>query len=77
MPVFPTDVLSSLVTATVNNNAHDDKDNNGDDLEKTEPVLNFTVRPDGNEIDSNEDNPENETQGPAGKVVGPVLENEL
>lgn len=77
MPVLSTNVLSSLVTTTVDDNSHDDKNHNGDDLEQTEPVLNFTVRPDGNKVDADENDPKNKTQSPAGEVVGPVLKNEL
>ena len=77
MPIFSTDVLSSRITTTIDNNAHNNKNHNGDNLEQTEPVLNFSVCSYRDQVDSDENDPENETQSPAGKIVGPVLKNDL
>jgi hypothetical protein len=77
MPVFTTNVLPRGVSTTVDDNAHDDKDDNRDHLEQTEPVLKLTVGTHGNDVDADEDDPENETQRPPWEVVGPVLKNKL
>lgn len=50
---------------------------NGDDFEKTEPVLELAVCSDGDDVGGDEDEPEDQTEGPAGEVVGPVFEDEL
>lgn len=52
---------------------HDD----GDDLEQAQPVLQLTVGADGKDVDGDEGDEKDEAEGPAGEVVGPVLQDEL
>lgn len=93
MPILTTDVVAGRVATSIDDNADNDKGltrvsnlsaaipclthNDGDDLEKTEPVFKLAICSDGDDVGSNQGEPEDETERPAGKVVRPVLQDEL
>lgn len=65
------------VATAVDHDAHDDKDDNGNDLEERQPVLDLSVDAHSHKVEAEEDEPEDETERPSWEVVGPVLEQKL